>query len=187
MPVGHGAVGAAVDLEAWEAAPMADLAGVDPVFAIDATPDGDYACIVVAGMTGDTVGVEVVEAREGTTWVLRSLTRRLEHFRGALAVDANGPLGHLVAPIERLGFEVFKASGSDVVHASAAFAQLVATGQLAHRHDERLTRAVEASQRQRVGDRWRFSRSPRGADLVVAASLAAWGAEVYLLSTPSLQ
>lgn len=177
---------AVVDLDAWETAPEVDLTGAQPVFAIDASPDGDYACIVAAATAGNLCGIEVVEAREGTHWLERALVRRLEAFSAAVAIDAHGPLGHLVAPIERAGFEVFKASSAEVVHAAASFTTMVATGQVAHRHDPRLTRAVEAAQRQRSGDRWRFNRSALGADLVVAASLACWGAERWLLSTPTI-
>ncbi len=78
---------------------------------------------------------------------------------------------------------MFQASSTDVVHAAASFVELVATGRLGHARDPRLTRAVESAQPQRSGDRWRFNRSAMGADLLVAASFAAWGAERYLLST----
>src|SRR5262249_8250481 len=47
----------AIDLDAWEKAPEVDLTGCQPVFAIDASPDGDFACIVAAAIAGDVVGV----------------------------------------------------------------------------------------------------------------------------------
>jgi hypothetical protein len=163
--------------------PMSDRGAV---FAVDASPDGAYGSIVVAGAVGDVVAVEVVEAATGTAWLTHAAIERAERWRAPVVVDAAGPLAWIVPALERAEVEVIRAGPRDVLAAASLLVHLVNANRLSHARDWRLDKGVNSADRRRVGDRWSFNRQAEGADVLVAASLAAWAVETALADLPAI-
>jgi hypothetical protein len=154
------------------------------VFAVAAAyPDAERTSIVVAGRNdaGEML-VQLVECREGTSWVpprMREL--RDTHFPAAVVVDAKGPAGPLIAALENVGVDVLRPGLSDVAHAAGMFYAGTAGDDPSYRHygQKDLDDAVAAAVKRPLGEAWTWARkgivdiSP-----LEAASLAAWGVVV---------
>ena len=175
-----------IDAMAWEGAPMVPMSGADAVFAVDASPDGEYGAIVVAGPVGDLVAVEVVEAAGGTAWLTNAVIERVTKWSAPVVVDAAGPLAWMLPALERANVEVISAGPRDVLAASSLFVHVVSANRLSHTRDWRLDKGVRAASRRRIGDRWCFNRQADGADVLVAASLAAWAVETNQSQMPMI-
>ena len=157
----------------------------DPVaFAIDVNPDRSFAAIASAGdaVCGDGCKhVEIVQHDRGTSWVVERMRQLVAKWRPcAVVVDASGPAGSLIAPLEAAGIEVLKPSARDAAQACGQFLDAVMDGDdppLRHRGQPALTAAVAGAARRPLGDAWAWARKSASADIspLVAATLALWG------------
>lgn len=170
---------------AWTAASDGRSESLDPVaFAVDVTPDRQWACIAVAGRRADgRRHVEVVEHRRGTSWVVTWLAGRVKTWKPcAVVVDAGSPAASLLADFEAAKVEVVTTSARDVAQACGALFDGIAGEELAGR-DIRylphgaLTAAVAGATKRKLGDAWAWDRLNSSVDIspLVAATLALWG------------
>lgn len=178
-----------ISKEAWEATADEDSDPLDPVaFAVDVTPDRSASTIAVAGLREDgLLHVEVIAHRPGTDWVpgrLKALTDK--HPSCAVAIDAGGPAGSLVAECEeKLEVELTLPKARDLAAATGwifdavvrpADADAEWASRLRHMPHAALTAALAGAARRPLGEAWAWDRRGTSVDIspLVAVTLAAW-------------
>jgi len=170
-----------VPRDAWAALLDARSVPEDPVaFAADAMPGGSHAAVSVAGRRADgLLHVEVVDHRPGTAWVVPRLVELVaKHSPCALVVDPTSQAGSLIGALEQAGLEVLKPTPRDAAQACGQFFQAVTdSGEVRHRGDPSLVRALGGAQSRPLADAWAWARRNAATDIspLVAVTLAAWG------------
>lgn len=181
---------------AWTDTSDEGSTALDPVaFAVDVTPDRSAASIAVAGAREDgLIHLEVVEHRPGTAWVVDWFTEphpetgktRLERWKPcAVALDAGGPAGSLVADFDDAGIELTPPKYRDAAAACGALYDSVVrppdapedwTSTLRHRPHPALSAALAGAGKRPVGDAWAWDRRGVSVDIspLVAVTLARW-------------
>ena len=156
---------------AWAACQDPDLEVTADLFGVDVNPDRTYAAIVAAG----TAGVEVVDYRPGTDWLLER-AQTLGKYRRPFVIDQQGPAGNLIATLERAGLKVHGLTGEQMVKAAGDFYDRVVARNIRVRANLDLDRAVAGAAKRPVGDAFAWGRKNSDCDvsLLVAASAAAW-------------
>lgn len=143
-------------------------------FAVDVSPDRDWASIAVAG--GGVV--ELVDHRGGTGWVVDRLVDLVAKHGGRVALETRAPVGGLIRSLRANGVPVVELSASDVTQACGAFYDDIADARVKIRvgtHFDALDAAAAAVMKQPVADAWRWAR--RGLDPItplVAVTEAVW-------------
>lgn len=155
---------AVLDVDVWaaEADPLSEV--LDPVaFAVDVTPDREWASIALAGRRRDgKTHAEVVERRRGTGWVVDRLQELRDRWKpAAIAVDVGASAGALVPRLEESGVEVLKIGTRDYGQACGGFFDLVMNGEddgrggvrrnFVHLDQPQLNDAVEAARKRPMG------------------------------------
>ena len=141
-------------------------------FAVDVSPDRDWASIAAAG--GGVA--ELVDHRSGVGWVADRLVGLTAAHGGLVALEARSPAGALVPGLRAAGVEVLEMSGADVTQACGSFYDELADAKVKIRvgeHFAALDAAASAVMKQPVADAWRWAR--RGLDPItplVAVTLA---------------
>jgi len=140
------------------------------VFGVDVHPDRVSAAIAVS----DGRVIELVDYREGTTWVLERAKELKDRWGGRFAVDGGGPAAYIADELERAGLVVVRLSSAEVAAACARLYDSVADAKVIIRSAEALDRAVEGLAKRPVGDRFVWSRTSSTTDItpMFAATLA---------------
>ena len=122
-----------------------------------------------------------------SAWPSRDTAVATKPLGSKVIVDMYGPLGHIVAQLERGVVKVHPVRVGEVIDAAAGFVDLVNTGRLSHMRDPRLDGAVAWVRRRKIRDRWGFSRAGE-ADIsaLVAASLGTWAVEADAYLRPRI-
>ena len=148
-------------------------------FGVDVSPDGERASICVAGERADRLAhVAMVDAREGTSWVVPRLVELIaKHQPIGVAVDPGGPAGALTADLANAGIKPLAIKLRELVQTCGRFYNLVEAGDLRHRDEGALLEAVLGAKKKAVGDAWKWARKEATADItpLYAATLALWG------------
>jgi hypothetical protein len=147
---------------------------------IDVTPDRRRACIAAGADVGsDRVLVEVLQEREGVSWVVDEVAALVaQHKPDAVVVDLAGQGRSLIPPLEKVGVTVTQTDVQAMVAACAGFSDAVHERRLVHRGDPVLTGAVEGARQRQVGDgAWAWARRTSKSNVapLVAATLAVYG------------
>jgi hypothetical protein len=162
----------------------------DPVaFAIDVTPDRGAASIAVAGARADgLLHVEVVDHRPGTAWVLERMADLIERWSPcAVALDASGPAGSLVADFDDAEIGLTMPKAREAAGACGALYDAVVrppdaaedwASTLRHIPHPALSAALAGAGKRSLGSggAWGWDRRGVSVDIspLVAATLAAW-------------
>jgi hypothetical protein len=176
--------GKLIDWDLWQA--LADP-GPRPLypfaFALDATPDRSAACIATAGRTeAGHLGIEVVDHRRGTGWVVARLVELVGKYKPcALVVDPAGPAGSLLSELETAELDVVTVNAREYAQACGQLFDAVAQSTLRHQGDQRLDSAVLGAATRSLGDAWAWARKSTSVDIspLVAVTLALWGYMVH--------
>lgn len=176
--------GRGIDMEMWARLLLADDDMFDAqVFALDVSPDRSVACIVVAGICGDRVAVQVTtdddglqDHRPGTGWLLARMRKLAEDSPDAQWVIVGRSQAVTFVPFleDELEAEVVQITPADWPAACASLVDMVSTKRVAHAGD--LDDAFEGAVLVNVGEeQFRWGRRKSTADItpVVAATLAA--------------
>lgn len=161
---------------------------LDPVaFAIDVTPDRSAAAIAMAGVREDgLIHVEVIDHRPGTAWVVDRVAELIERWSPcAVALDAGGPAGSLVADFDDAGIELTLPKYRDASAACGALYDSVVrppdapdewVSTLRHRPHPALSAALAGAGKRPLGDAWAWDRRGVSVDIspLVAVTLARW-------------
>lgn len=173
-----------IDPDAWKALGDRKRITGDLVFGIAVDPDRTFASIGAAGARRDSrMGVEVVEHRPGTGWVVeRAKELQDKHSPRAFYIDTQSAAGSLVEPLIEAGVRVEVIGTADYAVACGQWYDDAMQDKLRHRSDDRLTVAMMGAMKRYTGDRWVFDRRGSGMDLTPldGCTLARYGAALYL-------
>lgn len=159
--------------------------GGTPRFALDLSPDRDWAAIGVSGLRADglphvelTSRGGVVDHRPGTDWIVPRLKQLREAFPSMTLAIAEGSGGKaFVKSIENLGIPVDVISSGDVVAACGFYFDQVTARLLRHRDQPEVRKALAAAERMYVADgafKWSRLRSEEDITCLYAETLALW-------------
>ena len=171
----------------WAGLQDADSETGEPSWALDVSPDRDWACIAVAGPHGNQLThVEVTSTadgydhRPGVAWVLPRLAELRQAWGSFVLTVAGGTaVESLVPAIEELGFTVRTLPTTEVVAACGFLFDQVMGGRVRHLGQSDLTVAVAAARKRNLADRaftW-TRRSATDITPLYAITLAAWATQ----------
>jgi hypothetical protein len=169
-----------IDKVTWNSLADTKSSAVDPVaFAADITPARDAGAIAVAGARRDgRMHAEVIDSRRGVDWIVpRLLELRQKWSPCVVVVDAAGPAGSLIAPLDREGVEVYKPSAREAAQACGQFYDAATSDALRHLDQPELNAALAGAARRPLGDAWAWARKNSSSDIspLVAVTLAMFG------------
>lgn len=148
-------------------------------FAIDATPERDWAAIAVAGPWRGGTHVEVIAHQQGMGWVVEKAKQLHEKWKPRCwVIDAGGPAGSLIEPLqEALGVEVVKPKARQIADGVGQLYDAVVGQGISHIDQAPLAVALAGAQKRPLGDAWAWARRGVGVDIspLVAVTLAKWG------------
>jgi len=162
-----------IPAKVWQQCTSAKVAPAGALsFAVDVALDRSKASIAVADREGN---VELVENRDGVSWVQARALELYRRWKGVIVVDGYGPAGSLVEPLKQIQVPVVTYKTGDVVAACALFYDAVLDRQIKAKTDDRLDQAVNAAIRRNVGQQWLFQRNVADADITPLYAVAfAW-------------
>lgn len=147
-------------------------------FAVDMRLDRSAASISVASRREDgLIHVEVIENREGTSWIVPRLQELVRKWRpGQLLLDAGGPAGSILRDLQDLGIEPKLVGLREFAQACGAFYDSVVNNELRHLGQPTLDAAISGAVRRKVGDLWTWNRAGEvDTSPLVSSSIAFWG------------
>jgi hypothetical protein len=171
-----------IDPITWAACRIDDLTvGDSLMLGLDFTPERDRGGLVAAGDVAGVTPLEVLEAGSDLELLITRTIEIAKAWKAVVVIDRGSPAGSAIPALERAKVKVRLISLTDLVRACGDFHDAAIHGQLSHRGDYRLTDAVAAAGKRKVGDSWAWQRRGGGdISLLVAATLARWG----VLTTP---
>ena len=147
-------------------------------FAVDMTLDRRSASISVAGRRADgLIHVEVIDNREGTSWIVPRLQELTKRYRpDQLLLDAGGPAGSILRDLQDLGIEPKLVGLREFAQACGAFYDSVINNEIRHIGQPSLDIAISGAIRRKVGDLWTWNRAGEiDTSPLVSSSIAFWG------------
>lgn len=158
------------------------------VFAVDVTPNRDWASIGVAGLREDRrMHGEVVEHRPGTAWIAERLVELVKKHRPKTVVVDRMTGGPLVPTLEQAKVPLTVVGSGEVSQACGQLFDLVTQNGFHHIGQPDLDAAVASACRRSLGDGYAWDRKNSDGDIspLVAVTLATWVA-ASLKSKPKL-
>lgn len=156
----------------------------DVTFGIAVDPDRTMGSIGASGERKDgRVGVEVIEHRPGTGWIVeRAKELQEKHPARGFYIDTQSAAGSLVEPLIEAGVRVEVIGTADYAVACGQWYDAAIQDKLRHRNDSRLDVAMMGAMKRYTGDRWVFDRRGSGMDLTPldGCCLARYGAALHL-------
>ena len=159
----------------------------EPLFALDVAPDQSWACLGVAGRSGDGWLTEITQRegrldhRKGIEWVIPRAVQ-LRESRGSLrlAVAAGSAAIALKPGLEAAGIEVDVVPSGEVAAACGFIYAQAAARTLRHSGQAAFAEAIASARKDNdAGEgQWKWHRRRSGSDItpVYAATLALWRA-----------
>lgn len=128
--------------------------GESVAFAVDVPPGRESATICSASFLPDgRIHFEVVDRREGTSWVATRLTELKERWKPvAVVVDAGSAAGALLPDLQRAHIRTKQISLRDYAQACGAFYDTVMQGNASHVGEPVLDAAVDAARQKHIGE-----------------------------------
>ncbi|MEV4159000.1 hypothetical protein [Nonomuraea dietziae] len=175
----EGETWAVIPEEAWRS--LADVGSAivgAPAFAIDVNPERSAAAIAAAGRRPDgRLHVEVIDHRGGTGWVVDRVVELIKRWKPvAVVLDAGGPAGSLVGPLEGAGVKLVIPTARELGQGCGQLYDTVAEQGLRHLDQPPLTAALAGAEKRPLSDAWAWARRGLSVDIcpLVAVTEAAW-------------
>ncbi len=169
-----------ISLDRWHAL-QDDSSSIESnlVLSLDVAPNRDHASIAAAGKNADGKWhCEVVDSREGTSWVSARLQDLQQQHRPlAVVVDA---LSASLVPELTESLNLTQLQSAEHAAAFAYLLEQVQSGNVRHPRDDELVSALAAATTRPLGDggmAWSRRGSSVSIDGLVAVTLALWSAE----------
>lgn len=140
-------------------------------FGVDVAMDRSYAAISVSDDSGR---VELIEHREGVSWVTDRLLQLVRQHKGHIVVDGYSPANSLVDRFEAGGLPVTRYTLRDMTSAVGVLYDAVLDESVKIRPNPSLEAAIAAAKKKQMASGWLWSRTVESADLtpLFAATLA---------------
>jgi hypothetical protein len=143
-------------------------------FGVDMNPERSYGGIVA----GKGTEIEVVAYAAGVGWLEDRATELWRKYGKPFVIDAKGPAGSLIVPLENRGVKVIPFTTDEMTKATGDFYDRVINRTVKVRTNTDLNRAVAGAAKRAVGDAFCWGRKSSKDDisLLVAATAAGWHA-----------
>jgi hypothetical protein len=148
--------------------------------------DGAFSSIGAASLTGDSLYVGAADRRPGSDWLIDEAVRIQGAYGCLVAVDARGPLSHLIPRLEAAGVTLTELNTTEYVDACASLWQRVEDGRLVHGGAKELDDAVKVATWRPVSDRRAFGRKGGDISMLEAVTLAAWALVASASEEPAI-
>jgi len=171
--------GTPLDPTVW--AGLAVTAPTRTSMAIGVAVGADQAstALVACHHDGTVATLEVIDYRPATMWAVDRLIELYDRYEVvAIPIDAAGPAGVLVAPLQSAGLPIVDTQLRGATAAAGQFVEAVTAGLIRHVPHPALDMAVAGARRRNVGDgSWLWGRRDTDCDVapLEAAGLARWG------------
>ena len=131
-------------------------------FGIDVAIDRSWAAIAVSDETGRT---ELIEHREGVSWVVDRALQLWRTHKGHLVVDGYSPANSLVDRLEAGGLPITRYTLRDMTAACGIFYDAILEDAIRIRPHASLEAAIAAAKRKPMASGWLWSRTVETSDL----------------------
>jgi hypothetical protein len=125
-----------------------------------------------------SVGVEIVERRSGTGWVIRRLVELNARWHPSrFIVDKRAAAGSLISDMEVQGLPVEPMTATDVAYACGQFFDGFRDDWIRHYGQSSLEKALAGADKRPLSDSWAWDRRNAAVDItpLVASTFAVWG------------
>jgi hypothetical protein len=165
-----------IRLEDWNALvdSSSSMEAVDAL-AFDVSPDRRASIAAVGANLQELWHLEVIDNREGTSWLPARVAELVERHRPRVVVcGAHSPASGFIAKIEELGVKVRELSTDEHSQACGRFVDAVGERGLRHPGGSVLAGAIRGAKARPFGDAWLWSRRNSDVDIspLVAGTLA---------------
>lgn len=166
-----------IQTELWDSLARTDITvGNKVVFGVDISRERDRASIGVASLVRDFTPLELIECKEGTSWVLPRLIELCKKYNTKVVIDTGSPAATLIAELEKQNIGVMSIHLRDYARACGSFYDAVQAKTICHLDDPNLRNAILGSTKRPLGDSWAWSRqSTTNITPLVAVTLARYG------------
>ena len=175
-----------INTELWDSLARTDITvGNDVVFGVDISRERDRASIAVSGLVRDFTPLELIECKEGTSWVLPRLVELCKKHNTKVVIDTGSPAASLIVELEKQNIGVLSIHLRDYARACGSFYDAVQAKTISHLDDPNLKTAILGSTKRPLGDSWAWNRqSTTNITPLVAATLARYGVVTKIEDLP---
>ena len=166
-----------INTELWDSLARTDIVlGDQVVFGVDISRERDKASIAVSGLTRDYTPIELIECKEGTSWVLPKLVELCKKYKTKVVIDTGSAAASLILELQKQEVGVMAIHLRDYARACGSFYDAVQAKTVCHIDDPNLRAAIIGSTKRPLGDSWAWNRSSTtNITPLVAATLARYG------------
>jgi phage terminase large subunit-like protein len=166
-----------INTELWDSLARTDVVlGNEVVFGVDISRERDRATIAVSGLVRDYTPVELIECKEGTSWVLPKLVELCKKYKTKVVIDTGSPAASLILELQKQDIGVMAIHLRDYARACGSFYDAVMAKTVCHIDDPNLRAAIMGSTKRPLGDSWAWNRqSTTNITPLVAVTLARYG------------
>jgi len=166
-----------IGTEFWDSLARTDIVlGSEVVFGVDISRERDRAAIGVSGLVRDFTPIELVECKEGTSWVLPKLIELCKKYKTKVVIDTGSPAASLIAELQKNEVGVMAIHLREYARACGSFYDAVMAKTICHIDDPNLRSAIMGSSKRPLGDSWAWNRqSTTNITPLVAVTLARYG------------
>lgn len=175
-----------INTELWESLARTDIVvGNQVVFGVDISRERDKASIGVSALVKDFTPIELIECKEGTSWVLPRLIELCRKYNTKVVIDTGSPAASLIPELEKQDVGVMSIHLRDYARACGSFYDAVQAKTICHLDDPNLKSAILGSTKRPLGDSWAWNRqSTTNITPLVAVTLARYGVVTKLEEQP---
>jgi hypothetical protein len=175
-----------ISTELWDGLARTDIIlGNEVVFGVDISRERDRATIAVSGQVLGYTPVELIESKEGTSWVLPKLVELCKKYKTKVVIDTGSPAASLIAELQKQEIGVMAIHLRDYARACGSFYDAVQARTICHIDDPNLRAAIMGSTKRPLGDSWAWNRqSTTNITPLVAVTLARYGVVTKIEERP---
>ena len=175
-----------INTELWDSLARTDITvGNQIVFGVDISRERDRASIGASGLVRDYTPVELIECKEGTSWILPRLVELCKKYNTKVVIDTGSPAASLIPELEKQNIGVMSIHLRDYARACGSFYDAVQAKTISHLDDPNLRSAIMGSTKRPLGDSWAWNRqSTTNITPLVAVTLARYGVVTKIEDQP---
>lgn len=161
----------------WDSLVRTDITiGERMMLSVDISVERHKAAIGASALVRGFTPVEVVDARDGTQWLLPRLIEIAKKWKAPVIIDGGSPAGSLIGELENAGIKVVTVSMRDYGKACGSFYDAINARTICHLDDPLLRAAITEASKRPLGDAWAWNRrNASNITPLVAVTLARYG------------